>query len=71
MPCIEKSDGCVKPSVDTAVDRSYPIARPLLMYTDGEPKGAVKQYLDWVKSKNAQCIISAKGYAPSSKVSCK
>lgn len=71
MPCIEKSDACVAPSVDTAVDRSYPIARPLLMYTPGEPKGAVKKYLDWIMSDTGQCIISDKGYAPAKEVTCK
>jgi len=54
----------VTPTVQTAVDGSYPIARPLLMYTRGEPTGAVKEYLDWILSKEGQAIIAAKGYAP-------
>jgi phosphate transport system substrate-binding protein len=54
----------VKPSVETAVDKTYPIARPLLMYTNGEPKGAVKEYLDWILSEEGQKIILRKGYAP-------
>jgi phosphate transport system substrate-binding protein len=71
MPCIVKGDQCIAPSVQTAVDRSYPIARPLFMYTNGEPAGAVKEYLDWIMSDAGQCIISEKGYAPVRKVSCK
>ena len=71
MPCITKGDQCVAPSVATAVDRSYPIARPLFMYTNGEPKGALKEYLDWIMSDTGQCIISDKGYAPAKTVSCK
>ncbi len=72
MACIEKEAGtpCVNPSVATAVDRSYPIARPLFMYTNGEPKGAIKEYLDWVMSDTGQCIIVNKGYAPAKTVSC-
>ncbi|MCU7892116.1 MAG: PstS family phosphate ABC transporter substrate-binding protein [Candidatus Thiodiazotropha sp. (ex Ustalcina ferruginea)] len=37
MACIENEAGsaCVNPSVETASDRSYPIARPLFMYTNG------------------------------------
>ncbi|MDJ0523420.1 MAG: PstS family phosphate ABC transporter substrate-binding protein [Planctomycetota bacterium] len=54
----------VTPSVTSAVDGSYPIARPLLMYTNGEPKGAVKEYLDWILSEEGQKIIKRKGYAP-------
>ena len=72
MPCISGPDGadCVAPSVATAVDGSYPIARPLFMYTSGEPQGVVKEYLDWVLSDVGQCIIVEKGYAPAKPVSC-
>lgn len=71
MACIS-SDGaaCVSPSVATASDRSYPIARPLFMYTDGEPEGTIKEYLDWINSDVGQCIILKKGYAPNKDVSC-
>lgn len=60
----------VAPSVETAVNGSYPIARPLFMYTLGEPEGAVKEYLDWVRSDEGQCIILEKGYAPYRDVQC-
>ena len=66
MPCISTADGeaCVAPSVATAMDGSYPIARPLFMYTPGQPTGATKQYLDWILSDAGQCILRDKGYAP-------
>ncbi len=72
MPCIETEGGesCVAPSVDAAVDGTYPIARPLYMYTLGEPTGAVKEYLDWILSDEGQCIIKDKGYAPARSVTC-
>ncbi len=72
MACISQKigDGCVSPSVVTAEDRSYPIARPLFMYTNGEPKGEVKKYLDWILGDQGQCIISRKGYAPVRAVKC-
>ncbi len=54
----------VAPTVASAMDGSYPIARPLLMYTAGEPTGAVKEYLDWILSDAGQRIILDKGYAP-------
>jgi phosphate transport system substrate-binding protein len=72
MACISKADEpCVMPSEKTASDHSYPIARPLFMYTSGEPEGEVKKYLDWVLSDAGQCIIKKKGYAPVRDVSCK
>ena len=72
MACIATEDGagCVNPSVATASDGSYPIARPLFMYTNGEPQGAIKSYLDWIVSAEGQCIILDKGYAPARAVQC-
>ena len=58
------------PTVKAASDGSYPIARPLYMYTNGEPAGKVKEYLDWIMSDQGQCIIREKGYAPARDVTC-
>lgn len=73
MPCVKKDDAaaCVAPSITTASDGSYPIARPLFMYTAGEPKGEVKKYLDWILAETGQCIMRDKGYAPVRDVTCK
>jgi phosphate transport system substrate-binding protein len=72
MPCVAKEEGsaCVAPSITSAVDGSYPIARPLFMYTSGEPTGAIGDYMNWIKSDEGQCIILAKGYAPARSVTC-
>ena len=72
MVCIatDGADACVAPTVETASDRSYPIARPLFMYTNGEPQGAIKDYMDWIKSNAGQCILSKKGYAPVHEAKC-
>lgn len=72
LACVAKADGdsCVNPSVTTASDRSYPIARPLFMYTNGEPQGTIKEYMDWIQSDAGQCILKNKGYAPVRDVSC-
>jgi len=66
MPCVSAEEGapCIFPSMETAVDRSYPISRPLFMYTAGEAEGATKEYLDWILSDEGQCILVEKGYAP-------
>ena len=72
MPCVSSTEGgdCVSPSVESAVDGTYPIARPLLMYTAGEPSGMIKEYMDWIFTEEAQCIILDKGYAPAGSVNC-
>jgi phosphate transport system substrate-binding protein len=72
MACVSQSTGgeCTSPSVETASDGSYPIARPLFMYTNGEPTGYVGAYLNWIKSDVGQCIILEKGYASVTEVNC-
>lgn len=71
MPCVSVDGGaCVAPSVATASDGTYPIARPLFMYTAGTPEGAVGDYMDWILGQEGQCIINGMGYAPVTAVSC-
>ena len=72
MPCIASEEGadCVGPTMAAAVDGSYPIARPLMMYTAGEPQGAVKDYMDWILSSVGQCLILERGYAPYTETEC-
>ena len=72
MPCVTVEEGgdCVEPSVATAVSGSYPIARPLFMYTAGRPQGAVKSYMDWILSTDGQCVILERGYAPYTETEC-
>lgn len=54
----------VKPSIETAINGTYPIARPLYWYTRGEPKGAVKGFLDYVVSPEGQKEAEKVGFAP-------
>ena len=69
LACVSAKEGeaCVSPTVQSAVDGSYAIARPLFMYTAKKPEGATKAYLDWILSDAGQCIIQDKGYAPARK----
>jgi phosphate transport system substrate-binding protein len=66
MIAIAKEAGgaYVLPSIETVNDKSYPIARDLYMYTDGEPTGVVKAYLDWILSAEAQEIVAELGFVP-------
>lgn len=54
----------VLPSIATVNDKTYPIARDLYMYTNGEPTGIVKEYLDWILSAEAQQIVADLGFVP-------
>jgi phosphate transport system substrate-binding protein len=53
----------VLPSASTVNDGSYPIARPLFMYTAGEPSGPVKEYLDWITGEG-QALVKGLGFVP-------
>ncbi|RKY88775.1 phosphate ABC transporter substrate-binding protein, partial [candidate division KSB1 bacterium] len=54
----------VMPSVETAKSGTYPLARPLYMYTNGEPKGLAKEFIDFVLSPKGQKIVKARGFVP-------
>lgn len=64
--CISKTkDGaCVAPTLETATDKSYPIARELYMYTSGTPKEEVKAFLDWTQTDKAREVTVKSGYVP-------
>jgi len=66
MVCVSKDQGgaCIKPNVETIVDKSYPIIRPLYMYTNSKPKAGIQAYLDWILSAEGQCIALKEGFAP-------
>ena len=60
----EAGGAYVLPAITTVNDKTYPIARDLYMYTDGEPTGVVKDYLDWMLSAEAQEIVAELGFVP-------
>ena len=53
----------VLPSASTVLDKTYPVSRPLYMYTAGEPTGAVKAYLEWVMGEG-QKLVTDLGFVP-------
>src|SRR5918996_645902 len=62
----EEGGAYVLPSIPTVNDKTYPIARDLYMYTNGEPTGIVKDYLDWILGSEAQEIVAELGFVPAS-----
>ena len=52
------------PSIATVNENSYPVARDLYMYTAGEPAGAIKDYVNWILSPEAQAIVADLGFVP-------
>lgn len=56
-------EACI-PSIENVASGKYPLARPLLMYTLGEPEGDVKAYLEWILSDAGQEIVRKAGDVP-------
>jgi len=52
----------IMPSKETVNSDTYPLARPLFMYTNGEPTGAVKEFMDFVMSEEGQKLVEENGY---------
>ncbi len=54
----------VVPTIETVVSGAYPISRPLFIYTNGEPQGAVKEFIDFALSPEGQEIVKKTDFVP-------
>jgi phosphate transport system substrate-binding protein len=54
----------VEPSVKTVLDKTYPISRSLLMITNGQPSGLVKNYIDYILGPEGQKLVTKEGFVP-------
>ena len=52
----------IEADVKTVRNNTYPIHRPLFMYTNGQPTGAVKQFIDLPKTIEGKNIIHETGF---------
>ncbi len=64
--CISQAAGqpCQQPSEESALNKSYPIARELFMYTVGTPRQEVLDFLAWIKTPAAKEGVRKAGYVP-------
>jgi phosphate transport system substrate-binding protein len=56
-------DGNV-PSIKSVQGKTYPYARPTFYYTNGEPSGVAKEFLDFTISPAGQKIVQQVGFVP-------
>jgi phosphate transport system substrate-binding protein len=54
----------VEPTPANVINKTYPVARPLYFYTPGEPKPAVKKFIDWVMGAKGQEIVTKQEFVP-------
>ncbi len=43
---------------------AYPLTRPLYLYSNGKPKGAVRDFITFILSESGQKIVEGEGYLP-------
>jgi len=54
----------IKPTIESVLANTYPISRPLYLYTNGRPAGLVKDFVDFVYSKEGQDIVARTDFVP-------
>ncbi len=54
----------IEPTVENVISGKYPISRPLFFYTNGEPQGLLKKFIDFTLSKEGQEIVIQTDFVP-------
>lgn len=49
----------VKATIENVANETFPLRRPLHVVTNGEPKGAVKEFIDFLLSEDGQKIVKS------------
>ncbi|MBI3602004.1 MAG: phosphate ABC transporter substrate-binding protein [Candidatus Omnitrophica bacterium] len=52
------------PTMENVVSKQYYISRPLIFYTNGDPRGVVKDFIDFVFSPQGQEIVKDTDFVP-------
>jgi phosphate transport system substrate-binding protein len=52
------------PTVENVVNKTYPLSRPLYLYTDGEPQGITRLFVDFALSPKGQAKFMGTGFVP-------
>ncbi|MDR5658839.1 PstS family phosphate ABC transporter substrate-binding protein [Serpentinicella sp. ANB-PHB4] len=61
---MDENSEAVYPSLETIQAGDYPVARPLFLYTDGQPTGVVELFMDFVMGTQGQHIVEDIGFIP-------
>ena len=54
----------IAPTQSTVRDKSWPYARPTFYYTNGDPTGLAKDFVDFTIGPAGQKIVDAVGFVP-------
>jgi phosphate transport system substrate-binding protein len=60
----DKNSPFESPTMENVISGAYPISRPLLMYTKGEPQGMAKTFIEYVLSSAGQQVVKKLDFVP-------
>jgi phosphate transport system substrate-binding protein len=61
---IGKNQQFYPPDVENVLQKTYPLSRPLFLYTNGEPRGIIKLLIDFTLSPAGQRQFMETGFVP-------
>ncbi len=61
---VDSKSEYVYPTPDNVMSGRYPISRPLYLYTNGQPKGTVKEFIDYALSDEGQKVVLETDFVP-------
>jgi phosphate transport system substrate-binding protein len=61
---LDNGNGSVAPTAESILNGKYPLSRSLYFYTNGEPSGLTREFIDFVLSETGQNLVTEVGYFP-------
>ena len=61
---VDNKHGYIYPTLKNVLTGKYPISRPLYLYTNGQPKGVVKMFIDYALSPEGQKVVAETDFVP-------
>ncbi|MDD5130429.1 MAG: phosphate ABC transporter substrate-binding protein [Candidatus Omnitrophica bacterium] len=60
----DEKSAYINPTIENVISGKYPISRPLFLYTNGQPEGLIKKFVDYALSKEGQEIVVVTDFVP-------
>ncbi len=64
MVAMAEGSACISPTSENVMNGAYPISRPLFLYTNGQPQGLVKGFIDFCLSPEGQQTVLETEFIP-------
>jgi phosphate transport system substrate-binding protein len=61
---VDDKEKYIYPNTENVLNGLYPISRPLYLYTDGEPSGVIKMFINYALSNEGQKVVLETDFVP-------